>query len=93
MASSSQGCVAKSGHVKSNCLGGMISAKDSKSNADNVSILMGTMSSIEIWENTSSWYIRFTMERDVFMLVVPRVYTCALVWQGCKVCGGDYDDG
>ena len=48
----------------------------------------GTMSSVEIWENTSSWYFRFTMERDMFILAVPRIYTCVLVWQGCKVCGG-----
>ena len=53
----------------------------------------GTMSSVKIWENTSSWYVRFTMERDVFMLAVPCIHTCALVWQGCKVCGGDYVDG
>jgi hypothetical protein len=31
----------QSGHVKSNCPGGVGSAKDSKSSADNVSILMG----------------------------------------------------
>ena len=52
-----------------------------------------TMSSVEIWDNTSSWYVRFTMERDVVMLAVLRIYTCALVWLGCKVFGGDYVDG
>ena len=31
----------QSGHVKSNCPGGVGSAKDSKSSADNVSIVMG----------------------------------------------------
>ena len=50
------------------------------------------MSSVEICEDTSSWYDRFTMKRDVFVLAVPRIYTYALVWQGCKVSGGDYVD-
>ncbi|KAJ9561463.1 hypothetical protein OSB04_006623 [Centaurea solstitialis] len=74
----------ESGHVKSNCPGGVGSAKGSKSDADNISILMGD-DELRYGRKHPHGMPALPWKMDVFMLAVPRFYTYALVWQGCRV--------
>ena len=40
--------------------------------------------SLEEWEGSSSWYVRFTMKNDVLLLADPQFRTQTLIWHDAK---------